>query len=166
MGVRRVHGGPELSQLLLGSSNLAVSSGPPNPSCAARSGGTADRGDSHLPGLETGSVVASSFQDVGSAHLVASSLSSMPQLPRIHRTGGIQYGPSSGSSHQGQSIIESDNNVVLNQEDLDFLDHHIATNTKQKYTSAWQQFCNLSWSECSTQYLLGRSSREVHSPQV
>ena len=121
---------------------MAVSPGPPNPSCAARSGGAADRGNSNLPGLETGSVVASSFQDVGSAHLVASSLSSMPQLPRIHNSSGIQYGPSSGCSHQEQPIIESDNNVVLNQYDYDFLDHHIATNTEQKYTSAWQQFCN------------------------
>ena len=141
LGAGRVRGRPELSQLLLGSSNLAVSPGPPNPSCAARSGGAADRGDSHLPGLETGSVVASSVQDVGSAHSVASSLPSMPQLPRIHNTSGIQYGPSSGSSHQEQPIIASDNSVVLNQDNYDFLDHHIATNTKQKYTSAWQQFC-------------------------
>ena len=141
LGAGRVSGRPELSQLLLGSSNLAVSPGPPNPSCAARSGGTADRGDSHLPGLETGSVVASSFQDVGSAYLVASSLPSMPQLPRIHNTSGIQYGPTSGGSHQGLPIIASDDSVVLNQDDYDFLDHHISTNTKQKYTSAWQQFC-------------------------
>ena len=142
LGAGRVRGRPELSQLLLGSSNLAVSPSPPNPSCAVRSGGAADRGDSHLPRLDMGSVVASSFQDVGSAHLVASSLLSMPQLPRIHNLSGIQYGPSSGCSHQEQPIIESDNNVVLNQDDYDFLDHHIATNTKQKYTSAWQQFCN------------------------
>ncbi len=31
--------------------------------------------------------------------------------------------------------------MVLNQDDFDFLDHHISTNTKQKYGSAWQQFC-------------------------
>ena len=31
--------------------------------------------------------------------------------------------------------------MVLNQDDFDFLDHHISTNTKQKYSSAWQQFC-------------------------
>ena len=131
LGARRVLGRPELAQLLLGSSNLAVSPGPPNLSCAARSGGAADRGDSHLPGLETGYVVASSVQDVGSAHSVASSLPSMPQLPRFHNTSGIQYGPSSGSSHQEQQIIASDNSVVLNQDNLNFLDHHIATNTKQ-----------------------------------
>ena len=141
LGEGHVRGRPELSQLLLGSSNLAVSPGPPDPSCAARSGGTADRGDSHLPGLETGSVVASSLQDVGSAHSAASSRSSMPQLPRIHNTSGIQYGPSSGSPHQGLPIIASDDSVVLNQDDYDFLDHHISTNTKQKYGSAWQQFC-------------------------
>ena len=114
---------------------------PTDPSCAARSGGAADRGDSHLPGLETGSVVASSFQDVGSAHSAASSCSSMSELPRIHNTSGIQYGPSSGSPHQGLPLIASDNSVVLNQDDFDFLDHHISTNTKQKYGSAWQQFC-------------------------
>ena len=130
-----------MSQLLLGSGNLAVSPGPPDPSCATRSGGTADRGDSHLPGLETGSVVASSFQDAGSAHLAASSRSFMPELPRIHNTSGIQYGPSSGSPHQGLPIIASNDSVVLNQDDYDFLDHHISTNTKQKYGSAWQQFC-------------------------
>ena len=120
LGAGRVSGRPELSQLLLGSRNLAVSPGPPNPSCAARSGGTADRGNSHLPGLETGSVVASSVQDIGSAHSVASSLPSMPQLPRIHKTSGIQYGPISGSSHQEQPIIASDNSVVLNQDNYDF----------------------------------------------
>ena len=121
LGEGRVRGRPELSQLILGSRNLAVSHGPPDPSRAARSGGTADRGDSHLPGLDTGSVVASSVQDVGSAHSVASSLPSMPQLPRIHNTSGIQYGPISGSSHQGQPIIVSDDSVVLNQDNFDFL---------------------------------------------
>ena len=141
LGAGRVRGRPELSRLLLGSGNLAVSPGPTDPSCAARSRGTADRGDSHLPGLETGSVVASSFQDVGSAHPAASSRSEMPELPRIHNTSGIQYGPSSGSSHQWQPLIESGDSVVLNQDDFDFLDHHISTNTKQKYGSAWQQFC-------------------------
>ena len=120
---------------------MAVSPGPTDPSCAARSGGAADRGDSHLPGLETGSVVASSFQDVGSAHPAASSRSFVPELPRIHNTSGIQYGPTSGGSHQWQPLIESDDSVVLNQDDFDFLDHHISTNTKQKYSSAWQQFC-------------------------
>ena len=38
-------------------------------------------------------------------------------------------------------VNESDNAVVLNQDDYDFLSHHIATNTTQKYNSAWQQFC-------------------------
>ena len=38
-------------------------------------------------------------------------------------------------------MIASDDSVVLNQDDYDFLDHHISTNTKQKYSSAWQQFC-------------------------
>ena len=38
-------------------------------------------------------------------------------------------------------VNESDDAVVLNREDLDFLSHHIATNTTQKYNSAWQQFC-------------------------
>ena len=38
-------------------------------------------------------------------------------------------------------VNESDDAVVLNQEDFDFLSHHIATNTTQKYNSAWQQFC-------------------------
>ena len=114
LGAGRVRGRPELSQLLLGSRNLAVSLGPPNPSCAARSGGAADRGDSHLPRLETGSMVASSVQDIGSAHSVASSFPSMHQLPRIHNTSGIRYGPTSGSSHQEQPIIASDDSVVLN----------------------------------------------------
>ena len=85
--------------------------------------------------------MASSLQDVGSAHSEASSLSSMPELPRFHQVGGIQYGSSSGSSHQGMPVNESDDAVVLNREDLDFLSHHIATNTTQKYNLAWQQFC-------------------------
>ena len=89
-----------------------------------------------------GSVVASSLQDVGSVYLEASSLSSMPELPRFHRSSGIQYGSFSGSSHSGLQVNESDNDVVLNQEDFNFLSHHIATNTTQKYNSAWQQFCS------------------------
>ena len=141
LGKGRVRGRPELSQLPLGSCNLAVSTCPPDPSCAARSRGAADRGDSNLPGLVTVSVVASSLQDVGSAHSEASSLPSMPQLPRFNQIGRIQYGSSSGSSHQGMPVNESDNTVVLNQEDYDFLSHHIATNTTKKYNSAWQQFC-------------------------
>ena len=142
LGARRVCGRPELSQLPLGSSNLAVSTCPPDPSCAARSGGTADRGDSHLPGLETGLVVASSLQDVGSAYSEAPSLPSVPELPRFHQVGGIQYGSFSGSSHSGLQVTESDDDVVLDREDLEFLSHHIATNTAQKYNSAWQQFCS------------------------
>ena len=86
-------------------------------------------------------MVASSLQDVGSAHLAASSLPSMSELPRFNQIGRIQYGSSSGSSHQGMPVNESDDAVVLNREDLDFLSHHIATNTTQKYNSAWQQFC-------------------------
>ena len=31
--------------------------------------------------------------------------------------------------------------MVLNQEDYEFLSHHITTNTTKKYDSAWQQFC-------------------------
>ena len=85
LGKGRVRGRPELSQLPLGSCNLAVSTGPPDLSCAARSGGAADRGDSNLPGLGTGFVVASSLQDVGSAHLAASSLPSMSELPRFNQ---------------------------------------------------------------------------------
>ena len=142
LGARRVCGRPELSQLRLGSGNLAVSTGPPDPSCAARGGGTADRGDSHLPGLETGPVVASSLQDVGLAYSEAPSLPSVPELPRFHHASGIQYGSFSGSSHSGLQVNESDNDVVLDREDLEFLSHHIATNTTQKYNSAWQQFCS------------------------
>ena len=108
LGEGRVCGRPELSQLPLGSGDLAVSPGPPSPSCAAGSRGAADRGDSNLPGMVMGSVVASSLQDVGSAHLVASSLSSMPQLPRFNQAGRIQYGSFSSSPHQGQPVNESD----------------------------------------------------------
>ena len=111
---------------------MAVSTGPPALSCAARSGGAADRGDSNMSGLGTGSVVASSLQDVGSAYLVASSLPSMSELPRFNQIGRIQYGSSTGSSHQGMPVNESDDAVVLNREDLDFLSHHIAINTTQK----------------------------------
>ena len=124
----------------MGFHDLAVSPCPPDPSCAARGGGAADRGDSNLPGLVTGSVVASSLQDVGSAHSEASSLSSMPQLPGFHPQGGIQYRSFGGSPHQGLPFIESDNAVVLNHEDVDFLSHHIATNTTKKYNSACSSF--------------------------
>ena len=141
LGQGRVRGRPEVSQLPLGSCDLAVSTGPPSHSCAARSRGAADRGDSNLPMLGMGFVVASSFQDVGSTHSEASCLSSMPQLPRFNQIGRIQYGSTDGSPHQGLPVNESDNAVVLNQEDSDFLSHHIATNTTQKYNSAWQQFC-------------------------
>ena len=141
LGKGRVRGRPELSQLPLGSSNLAVSIGPPSLSCAAKSGGAADRGNSNLPMLETGFVVASSLQDIGSAHLEASSLLSMSQLPRFNQTGRIQYGSFDGSTYQGRPVNELDNVVVLNQEDYDFLSHHIKTNTTQKYNSAWHQFC-------------------------
>ena len=120
LGVGRVHGRPELSQLPLGSGNLSVSPGPPDPSCAARSGGTTDRGDSHLPGLGTGLVVASSLQDVGSAYSEAPSLPSVPELPRFHRSSGIQYGSFRSSSHSGLQVNEPDNNVVLDREDLEF----------------------------------------------
>ena len=120
LGKGRVRGRPELSQLPLGSCNLAVSTGPPSLSCAARSGGAADRGDSNLPMLGMGSVVASSLQDVGSAHSEASSLSSMPQLPRFNQIGRIQYGSIDGSPYQGRPVNESDNAVVLNREDYDF----------------------------------------------
>ena len=130
-----------MSQLPLGSCNLAVSTSPPSLSCVARSRGAADRGDSNLPGLVMGTVVASSLQDVGSAHSEASSLSSMPELPRFNQIGRIQYGSSSGSSYQGMPVNESEDAVVLNREDLDFLSHHFATNTTQRYNSAWQQFC-------------------------
>ena len=151
--MRRVCGRPELSQLPLGSGNLAVSTSPPDPSCATRSEGTADRGDSHLPGLDTGLVVASSLQDVGSAYSVASSLPSVPELSRFHQVGGIQYGSFSGCSHSGLQVAESDDDVVLDCEDLEFLSHHIATNTAQKYNSPWQQFLFfLCRSECSTHY--------------
>ena len=105
----------------MGFRDLALSPGPPDPSCAVRSGGAADRGDSNLPGLVMGSVVASSLQDVGSAHSEASSLLSMPQLPRFCPHGGIQYGSFGGSPHQGLPVNESDNVVVLNCEDFDFL---------------------------------------------
>ena len=142
LGVRRVCSRPELSQLSLGSSNLAVSPGSPDPSCAARSGGTADRGNYHLSWLETGFVVASSLQDVGSAYSEAPSLPSVPELPRFHHSSGIQYGSFSSSSQSGLQVNESDDDVVLDSEDLEFLSHHIATNTAQKYNSAWQQFCN------------------------
>ena len=98
LGEGQVRSRPELSQLPLGSRNLAVSTCPPNPSCAARSGGSAERGDSNLPGLGMGYVVALSLQDVGSAHSVASSLSSMPQFPDLTRSGRIQYGSIGGSS--------------------------------------------------------------------
>ena len=64
--------------------------------------------------LGTGSVVASSFQDVATAHLEASSLSSMPQLPRIYQIGRIQYGSIDGSPYQGRPVNEADNAVVLN----------------------------------------------------
>ena len=101
-------GRPELSQFPLGSCDLAVSTSPPSSSCAARSGGAADRGNSNLPRLGTGFVVASSLQDVATAHSEASSLSSMPQLPRIHQFGGIQYGSIGGSPHQGMPVNESD----------------------------------------------------------
>ena len=94
LGAGQVCGRPELSQLPLGSCNLAVSTGPSNPSCAARSGGAADRGDSNLPGLVMGSVVASSLQDVGTAHWVASCLPSMSELPKFNQIGRIQYGSS------------------------------------------------------------------------
>ena len=112
LGKGRVRGRPELPKFPLGSRNLAVSTGPPSPSCAARGGGAADRGNSNLPGMEMGFVVASSLQDVGLAHLVASSLSSMPQLPRFNQVGRIQYGSIGGSPHQGLPVNESDNTVV------------------------------------------------------
>ena len=68
-------------------------------------------------------MVAASLQDAGSAHLVASCLSSMPQLPEFNQSGRIQYGSIDGSPHQGQPVNESDNVVVLNWEDFDFLSH-------------------------------------------
>ena len=143
LGKGRVRGRPELSQLPLGSCSLAVPTGPPSLSCAARSGGAADRGDSNLPTLGTGFVVASSLQDVGSAHSEASSLLSMPQLPRINQVGINQYGSLDVSPYQGRPVNESGSAVVLNREDYNFLSHHITTNTTQKYNSTWQQFCVL-----------------------
>ena len=103
----------------------AVSTGPPSSSCTAGSGGAEDRGDSNLPMLGTGFVVASSLQDVATAH-------SGGFQPRIQQVGRIQYGPIYGSPYQGRLVIESDNAVVLNQEDFKFLSHHITTNTTQK----------------------------------
>ena len=78
-------------------------------------------------------MVASSLQDVGSAYSEAPSLPSVPELPRFHQVGGIQYGSFSGSSHSGLQVTESDDDVDLDREDLEFLSHHIATNTAQKY---------------------------------
>ena len=74
-------------------------------------------------------MVASSLQDVGSAYSEAFSFPSVPELPRFHHSGGIQYGSFSSSSHFGLQVNESDDDVVLDCEDLEFLSHHIAINT-------------------------------------
>ena len=65
----------------------------------------------------------------------------MPQLPR----GSLQGNPLQSRSidcctHQRQ-VSYADGKDILNQEDLDFLSHHISVGTRGTYRRVWTHFC-------------------------
>ena len=123
----------------MGQGVLAHSPGASHFRSNSESGVATDRSSSCLSGLEGIQLVASVVRSEEAGSSQAASSSQMLPVSQGQCSDTSQTGPIVGCAHQCQAMIQSSGNV-LDDEDCDFLSHHIRKGTKQNYCGGWRRF--------------------------